>query len=129
MTAKLGLVVAFAGFFAEEEEVGVWDGFEKAVEIFVYLDVHEGPVVQARPLEVFVFEGETQRLDQVEGGAHCRARADNIAGVLRNLRFQQNDIYTEIPLRVECVFGLHGINGSVKQVWNQAGVGFRAAGV
>lgn len=124
MAAKLGFVVAFAGLFAEEEEVGVGDGLEKAVEIIVDLDAHERPVIQARPLEVFIFEGETQRFDQVEGGAHCCASADNIAGVLRNLRLQQNDIHPEIRVHVECVFGLHGINGIVKQVWNQAGVGF-----
>ena len=50
------------------------------------------PVVQTCAFHALVVEREAERLDQMQHAAGRRAGAGDIAGILRNLRLDQNDI-------------------------------------
>ena len=60
----------------------------------VCVDGHVGQVavVQSGTLELLVLEVEAERLDQVQAGAGIRREADDVAGVGRDLRMDEDDV-------------------------------------
>jgi len=49
-------------------------------------------VVETGALQLFVFQGESERLDQMQPAAGVGAEADDIAGVGRDFRLVQDNI-------------------------------------
>ena len=62
------------------------------VQAVIYLEIHHGPVVQPRPAHRPVADVEAQGPDQVEAAAGGGAGPGDIAGILRDLRFDQYDV-------------------------------------
>ena len=50
------------------------------------------PVIESRALELFVVDGEAHRLDDMQARAGGGAGAGDIARILRDFRFNQNEI-------------------------------------
>ena len=50
------------------------------------------PVIQPSALEILVFQAIAQRLNQMQLAARRRTGSGNIAGILRNLRLNQDDM-------------------------------------
>ena len=55
-------------------------------------DVQQIPVIQSGAFQFFVIDLETHRADQVQAAARNRAGACDIAGILRDFRFDKNDV-------------------------------------
>ena len=50
------------------------------------------PVIQTGPLHALVVDSKAERLDQMQHTACRRTGAGNVAGVLRNLWLDQNNV-------------------------------------
>ena len=61
-------------------------------EVFVVGDVQFMPVIQPRALQLAVVDGKAERFDEMKRRAGCGAGARDVAGVLRDLRFEQDDV-------------------------------------
>lgn len=66
--------------------------FEKRIRARPSHDLDIVPIVASRALEVALGRSEAHRLDKVQPRADARARARDVSGVLRNLRFNQHDV-------------------------------------
>ena len=66
--------------------------FKKILQIFVHADIEQVPVVQTGALHAPVVELKAERFDQMQHTARRRTGARDVAGVLRDLRLDQNDI-------------------------------------
>ena len=53
---------------------------------------HPGPVIEARTLEMAIFQREPKRLDQVQSRSHGQRSATDVAGVPVNLRLDERDV-------------------------------------
>jgi hypothetical protein len=75
---------------SEDEGVGT-DGGQEGGEVIVDGDGHMPEVVHAGALKVFVGEEEAQRAHEVEGGAGGGAEAGDVAGVLGDFGFNEDE--------------------------------------
>ncbi|OPZ58935.1 MAG: hypothetical protein BWY88_00892 [Synergistetes bacterium ADurb.Bin520] len=67
-------------------------GGEKILQAPVAAQVHQGPVIQARPFQITVLQPETQGLHQVQDRPQGGAGPDDVARVLGNFRLVQDDV-------------------------------------
>ena len=65
---------------------------EKVIQIFVISDLDQVPVIQSGASDSFLRNVKAQGSDQVQMAAGGSAGTGNIAAILRNLRFDQNDV-------------------------------------
>lgn len=58
------------------------------------MDLYNGPIpiIHAGPSQLGILEGEAQWFDQVESTTRNGRQAHAVAGVLRNLRVQEDDV-------------------------------------
>ena len=56
------------------------------------------PVIHSSPLQMFVGDFETQRLNQVEGGSRNSAEPRDIACIWRDFRFDKDDMHPGLSL-------------------------------
>ena len=61
----------------------------------VHLQRRKLVIIQAGTNQLLVFQGETERFDQVQSAAGIGAQPDDIAGIRRNLGLVKNDIEHE----------------------------------
>ena len=63
------------------------------------MDLHHGQlvIIEPRPSEMAVIEGETKRLDHVQDGAGVGAQTDDVAGVGGDLRGDQHHVHVHDP--------------------------------
>lgn len=75
-------------------------------EVFVVGDVQLMPVVQARALQLAVVDGKAERFDEMKRRAGCGAGARDVAGILWDLGFEQDDfsVFDELILRDDAAF-------------------------
>lgn len=85
------VAVDMAGFGGKIEE-GAGVSGKKVVQVLVIGNVQKGPVVQARPFQLFVINGKAHGLHQMETGAGGGAGTADVAGVLRDFGLDQHDI-------------------------------------
>ena len=50
------------------------------------------PVIQPRALQLSVVDGKAERFDEMKRRAGCGAGARNVAGILWDLGFEQDDV-------------------------------------
>ena len=83
----------------------IWMAVKKVLQTVVIGDVEQVPVVQPCALELFVISGKAERTDEVQGGAGGCACAGDIARILGNFRFVQNNANAVhvIPRKMESV--------------------------
>ena len=65
---------------------------EIIVQTVVNTDVNQIPVIQAAAAYHFVRNIKTKRADQMQTGTGCSARSGYSAGIMRDLRFDKNNI-------------------------------------
>ena len=65
---------------------------KESVQIFIVRHLNQMPVVQTRAPDGAVRDLEPQRTDEVQPAAGSRTGAGDVAAVLRNFRFDQNDV-------------------------------------
>jgi hypothetical protein len=51
------------------------------------MPLHQFPIVEASPLQGFIVQVESKRLDQMQRGSGGGAEARHVAGVRRDFRF------------------------------------------
>ena len=66
--------------------------FEEFLEIFVIGDIEKMPVIEPRTLELPVVDRKAERPDEMEPRAGCGAGARDVAGILGDFGFYQNDV-------------------------------------
>jgi hypothetical protein len=74
------------------EYTGRPDGFEAGPEIPVFMDAREFGVVQARAAQSPILKAKSERVHEVQRRAGVGAQADDVAGIRRDLRLEQNDV-------------------------------------
>jgi hypothetical protein len=65
---------------------------KKVFKILMILDIHFMPIIQARPLQMFVIYLKPQRVDQVKSYTDGPAQTGNIARIGRYLRLIQGHV-------------------------------------
>ena len=69
---------------------------KKVIKIRINGDIQQVPIIKTRPLELPVGDDKPHRSNQMQPRAGDGAGAGDIAGVLWNLGFHQNNVYTAI---------------------------------
>lgn len=59
------------------------------------MPMKEFPIIHSSTFKLAIIELESQRFDQVQGGAGGCAEAGHIAGIGGNLRFDENDVHND----------------------------------
>ena len=81
-----------AGPLGGEVEEGAAVFLKKVGKGSVIGDIQQVPVVQPRPFQLAVVNGEAHGADEVEPGAGDGAGAGDVAGVLGDLRLDENEV-------------------------------------
>ena len=71
---------------------------------------HRVPIVEAGPLERAIVDRETEWFDQVQRAAGRGAQTRDVAGIGRDLRFDEHDVQrriADVVRRHEALLGLH----------------------
>jgi len=84
--------MAFPGFFRGQPEPPVRVALAQFGKTFPALKGDRIPVVEAGASQVLVIDGKAELADQVQPGAGRRAQPGNVAGVGRDLRFDQDNM-------------------------------------
>ena len=71
------------------------------------------PVIQPGPLERAIVDGESKRLDEVEGATGRGAQARDVAGVGRDLRFHEDDVKRGVGKLVGIAYALRRLRHDV----------------
>ena len=79
-------------FRCGEVEMFIPVGLKVGIQIVVYTDVDQIPVIQAAAAHHFVRNVKTERADQVQPGTGCSTGSGYCAGIMRDLRFYKNNI-------------------------------------
>ena len=66
--------------------------FKKIIQVLIHPDVHQMPVIESGPLDRLVGDIKAERLDQMQHTARRRTGPGNVAGICRDLRFDQNNV-------------------------------------
>ena len=74
---------------------------EERVERRVHDDAERVPVVETRAFELAVVDAKAERLDEVQRAARRGAEACDVAGVRRDLGFDQNDVQRRVAHGVD----------------------------
>ena len=93
-----GLGILPGGLGGGQPQVGVGVALKESVQRGVDRDVHHVPVVQSGPLDGLFRNIKAQGFDQVQAAAGGGTGAGNVAAVLRDLRFYQNDVEHAVHL-------------------------------
>ena len=86
------LRIAFRRFRAGIKERRIRIGREHLAKVFVDMHPDQRPVIQPRAFQIFILQAVSQRLDQMQFAPRRRARARNVAGILRDFRLNQYDM-------------------------------------
>ena len=81
------------GLGAEEPEAGVGVGGEEFVEVFPDAEVDVLPVVEADATDRFFVEREAEGFDEMEGGSRGEGESSGSSGIVRDLRFYEDDVH------------------------------------
>ena len=92
-------IIARAGGFDEPEAGGGWQLVVECDPIFPTVPFQVLPVIEAGAFEIFIFEFETERFDQVQGRAGGSAEARDVAGVGRDFRLEQDDVHKKLSTK------------------------------
>ena len=65
---------------------------KKFIQIFIHTHIEQMPVVQTGTLHALIVDSKAERLDQMQHTTCRRTGAGNVAGVLRDLRLDQNNV-------------------------------------
>ena len=75
-----------AGLYGKKPRVG--EPAQTSIEIVMNFDFRKIVIVQAGPLQTFVIQAKSQRLDQMQSGAGVGAQPNDIAGIRRDFRLE-----------------------------------------
>jgi hypothetical protein len=75
---------------AEGDQLPLFPACEKRFKGLVITQVYLGPVIKARPLQVFVVDLETKGVNQVKAKFRSPAQPGDVARVCRDLGLMQN---------------------------------------
>ena len=78
--------------FGSKEEILTRITGKEIVKIFILGDIEILPVIETRTLEFFVINGKAHRFHDMKPRSRGGAGAGNVAGILRDLRLDQNKI-------------------------------------
>ena len=83
--------MSFSGFGAKKEKVSMIF-FKKFGKTVVIGNIQQMPVIKSGPLELAVVNGKAHGTHQMKPGAGSGAGSGDIAGILRNFRFDEYNI-------------------------------------
>ncbi len=92
LVVEIGFRVELFTFGGGEPHPAVSVFFKEILQAFVYLQIHVRPVIKAGPAETLFVQAEAKGFDQMKHTAGCSSSAGDVAGVRRDLRFDEYDV-------------------------------------
>src|SRR5256714_1787383 len=86
------IVISAVRFRCQKEEAGIRVIAVKLIEGIPELYVDFLPVIEPGPFQFPIVDGESKRLDQMQGRARGEGKPANVASVRRNLRLDEDDV-------------------------------------
>lgn len=88
----VGLGVVFRPIGAEKKVPSIGTFFHKRSKVWKLSHIHGVPVVEPGAFHQFIGQLEAERFNEIEHRARCGAQPGNVAGVLRNIGLNEDDI-------------------------------------